>query len=562
MIGFEAELDRRVVDMSGLKMKGDEKLAICAGGQFTVVTDAKSAWETTGSGKTLSYSNIELVTSPFDQMTGDFGPIVKALDNMRVLTGYLYKVGGAPRLREVLQHSGIQFGLTKAGMAAMMRPDTDLIGPVEGAYYKVNDKGADSLFVHYTAGFPVLDLGTALDWLAGKVRDTAEDGPSGYFPSTNVRRAQLAGRAAAELFRRWSVYRKLDTKLDTKTDSTALAGYIALVYTQLAAAIDHSYNPEGQVKNKAIAVCRVPLRNVARALPESAQRFLREQAWVDMLTDYKVGKTADSMQRFLNARGKEAAKTAADKRASGTAATKELMGLQKGISDVESKLKAIEDKLAMIGEHEDPTGLMAERDMVFAELDARKADAVKKQDIIADYTGAETAGKEWSALLSGLPPELSKLTDEQIAGQFPWSLISHAISPALEGRPLAHDLTSQAVDSLFTGGPLTDGKVAPDKGIVRELATGTESNMDGDPVTLGQYLCSALLAPAQRTLGPTKIFGGMHEVANPDIFLGRDGIARYLIPLELRSHGPQRVNWDQLGGALNELSLFTLKLAG
>jgi hypothetical protein len=558
MIGFEAELDRRVADTSGLKMKGDEKLAICVGGQFTVVTDAKSAWETTGSGKTLSYSNIELVTCPFDQMTGDFGPIVKALDNMRVLTGYLYKVGVAARLRDVLQHSGIQFGLTKAGMAAVMHPDTDLIGPVEGAYYKVNDKGPDSLFVHYTAGFSVLDLGTALDWLASKVRDTAEDGSSGYFPSTNARRAQLAGRAAAELFRRWSVYRKLDTK----TDSAALAGYIALVYTQLAAAVDHSYNPQGQVKNKTIAVCRVPLRNVAGALPASVQQFLREQAWVDMLTDYRVGKTADSMQRFLNARGKEAAKTAADKRASGTAATKELMGLQKAISDAESKLKAIEDKLAMIGEHEDPTGLMAERDMVFAELDALKTDAVKKQDIIADYTGAETASKEWSALLSGLLPELSKLNDERIAGKFPWSLISHAIAPALEGRPLAADLPSQAVDSLFTGGPLTDGKVAPDKGIVRGLATGTQSNMDGDPVTFGQYLCSALLAPAQRTLGPTKIFGGMHEVASPDIFLVRDGITRYLIPLELRSHGPQRVTWDQLGEALNELSLFTLKLVG
>lgn len=42
----------------------------------------------------------------------------------------------------------------------------------------------------------------------------------------------------------------------------------------------------------------------------------------------------------------------------------------------------------------------------------------------------------------------------------------------------------------------------------------------------------------------------MHEVASPEIFFGRDGIARYLIPLELRIHGPQRVTWDQL----NELS--------
>ena len=558
MIGFEAELDRRVTDTSGLKMKGDEKLAICAGGQFTVVTDAKFAWEATGSGRTLSYSNIELVTSPFDQMTGDFGPIVKALENMHALTGHIYKASGATLLRDVLRHSGIQSGLTKTGLSAVMHPDTDLIGPVDGAYYKVNDKGADSLFVHYTAGFPVLSLGAALEWLATKVRDTAEDGPSGCFPGTNARRAQLAGRAAAELFRRWSEYRKLDTK----ADSAALAGYVALVYTQLAAAVDHSYSPKGQVKNKTIAVCRVPLRNVAGVLPASVQQFLREQAWVDMLTDYTVAKTADSLQRFLSARGKEAAKIAASKKSAGTTAAMELTGLQMAISGAESTLKAIEDKLAMLGEHEDPAALMTERDRIFAELEALKADAVKRQDIIADYTDAETASKQWSALISALPLELSRLNGERIAGQFPWSLISHAIAPALEGRPLAHDLPSQAVDALFTGGPLTDGSVAPDKGIVRELATGTESNMDGDPVTFGQYLCSALLAPAQRTLGPTKIFGGMHEVASPDLFRGSDGIARYLIPLELRSHGPQRVTWNQLGDALNELSLFTLKPAG
>lgn len=149
--------------------------------------------------------------------------------------------------------------------------------------------------------------------------------------------------------------------------------------------------------------------------------------------------------------------------------------------------------------------------------------------IIADYADAEAACKQWSELLSALPLELSRLNDERIAGQFPWSLISHAIAPALEGRLLAHDPPSQAVDALFTGGPLTEGSAAPDKGIVRGLATGTESNMDGDPVTFGQYLCSALLTPAQRTLGPTKIFGGMHEVASPDLFLSRDGITHYLI---------------------------------
>lgn len=140
-------------------------------------------------------------------------------------------------------------------------------------------------------------------------------------------------------------------------------------------------------------------------------------------------------------------------------------------------------------------------------------------------------------------------------------MIDQAIVPALEGRPLANNPSSRAVDRLFADRSVKEGTIAPDGGITRGLATETESDMDGDPVTLGQYLYSAMLAPAQRTIGQTKIFGGMHEVANPDPFIGADKILRHLVPLELRSHGPRRVKWTELNTALQDLAVVSTKLA-
>ncbi|HLK02048.1 MAG TPA: hypothetical protein VKU39_19370, partial [Streptosporangiaceae bacterium] len=196
-----------------------------------------------------------------------------------------------------------------------------------------------------------------------------------------------------------------------------------------------------------------------------------------------------------------------------------------------------------------------------AELDDLKAEAGKRKDIMADFADCDLAGQQWAALEAKLPNDLIQVYQEWSAKQFPWSVITHAIAPALEGRLLADDLPSKGLDQIFAGGPVKERAIAPDKGYAWELATGTESDMDGDPVTLGQYLCSALLAPAQRTLGPTKIFGGMHEVARPDVFTGSDGIPRQLVPLELRSHGPLFVTWAQLGKALEELVAMSRKLA-
>lgn len=557
MIGFEVELDRRVSDPTGAKIEGDVKLATCFGDEFTVVTDARSAKDASGADKAILYSNIELVTRPFEQMTGDVTPIQQAFQHMQALAGCCYKIGAAATVSDVLKMTAGPYWLTTTGGTAVVHPGTELIGPVDGRYYRVLDNGPDKLFVHYTVGFPVLRLAPALDWLTKQVRPQAENGVS-TFPITNARRAARAGSAAAELFRRWCEFRKVAYQV---ADSVALAGFVALVYTQIAAVVDRSYGLEGQVKNKSIVVCRVPLRNVAGVLPPNVQRFLREQAWADMLEENGVRDSADALSTFLAASAKEAVELAEDKKESADGARSELMKLEQLIADADIQIKSVTNELAMLPEHVDPAPLTAKFGAMMAALDGLKAEAGKRKDIIADYTDCATAAQQWSVLQVKPPEDLIQVYKEWLAGQFPWSVITHAIAPALEGRLLANDLPSKGLDNLFAGGPVKEGSAAPDKGKAWELATGTESDMDGDPVTLGQYLYSALLAPAQRTLGPTKIFGGMHEVAHPDVFTGSDSVPRYLVPLELRSHGPQFVTWDQLGKALDELIRFSRDLA-
>ncbi|HLJ98530.1 MAG TPA: hypothetical protein VKU39_01345, partial [Streptosporangiaceae bacterium] len=353
MIGFEVELDRRVSDQLGAKIKGDVKLATCFGDEFTVVTDARSAKEATGADKTVVYSNIELVTRPFDQMAGDTTAIQHALQHMAEFTGHCYKIAASAALGDVLKRSGSPHWLTIAGSTAVVHPESDQIGPVTGLFYRVQDRGMDNLFVHYTVGFPVLQLLPALDWLTQMTRPQAENGVSA-FPITNARRAQRAGLAAAELFRRWCQFRKIDY---LAADSIPLAGYVALVFTQIAAAVDRSYKLEGQIKNKTIVVCRVPLRNLAGVLPPRVQQFLREQAWADMLEENNVRGSGNALAAFLNTCTKEAVTLATDKKASASKAEKELTKYEQRIVDAEIRLKPVADALAMLPDTDDPTPL-------------------------------------------------------------------------------------------------------------------------------------------------------------------------------------------------------------
>jgi hypothetical protein len=553
MIGFEVELDRRVADASGAMFAGDRDLATCVGG-FKIVTDKRGAPRVGNPKKETSYSNIELVTVPFDQSVG-LDPLMAAVTAMHSFTTKCYEITKMTELGKVLEASGLKGELTADGVSAGVYPATDLIRK-SGREYQVADEGADSLFAHYTVGFPVGWLYNALEWVTANTRKDAEDADDIHYPITNASRGLRAGRAAAQLFVFWAQAQRLTV---SEADTHALAGFVALVYTQVAACIDHA-DPEsgGQVKNKAVAVSRVPLRAVAQALPVAVQSFLHQQAWIDMLDDYEVGPSASDLADFI-AEQAVAAQEAVEDRSEGEDAPKAILKLQANIDRVQKRLANI---YLQLGKATAKTG---GKDPEKRRLDAlrtlggKQADLEKQQDVLADYQGAVLARDAWQSLVTTVPADLADLNAARVAGKFPWSVINHAIVPALEGRALADDLATATPGTLFKLGPGT-GKNAPDGGLPRELATEMTSDLGGREITVGAYLRSALLTPCQPPIWQNMLFGGMHEVKTPDLFHVPDGRKCALIPLELRSYGKSEITWDGLVAALQEIAGVSLKL--
>jgi hypothetical protein len=555
MIGFEVELDRRVADASGGMIAGDRDLATCASGAFRVVTDKRGAPRVDKPKKETDYSNIELVTAPFDQSAGP-DPLMAAVKSMQLFTAACYKITKRTTLADVLVACGLQYDLTADGASAGVHPATDLIHE-SGRQYRVEDEGADSLFVHYTVGFPAGLLYDAVDWVTARTRKDAEDADAVRYPITNALRGLRAGQAAARLFGLWAQAQYLAVP---EADARALAGFVALVYTQVAACIDHA-DPEsaGQVKNKTVAVSRVPLRVVAQALPGTVQSFLQQQAWVDMLTDYEVGTSGSDLTDFI-AEQAGAAQEAVDDRSEGEDAPADILKLQGKITQVQKRLVTIYSQLAKATAKSRVKDLQQRRLKALRSLGTWQADLEKQKDILADYQGAVQARDAWDQLVTTIPADLANLNAARIGGRFPWSVINQAIVPALEGRALADNLATAAPDTLFKPGTADSSAAAPDGGLSRELATELTSDLGGREITVGEYLRSALLTPCQRPIWQGMIFGGMHELKGPDIFQVPDGKTCALIPLELRSLGASEITWDQLIAALNEIAGASLKL--
>jgi len=552
MIGFEVELDRRVADTSGAMFAGDRDLAACIGG-FKIVTDKRGAPRVGNPKEETSYSNIELVTVPFDQSAG-LDPLMAAVTAMHSFTTTCYKIDKMTPLANVLEASGLKCDLTADGVGAGVYPATDLIRK-SGREYQVHDQGADSLFVHYTVGFPVGRLYDALEWVTKKTRDDAEDADDIDYPITNANRGLRAGRAAAQLFVFWAQAQPIAV---SEADVRALAGFVALVYTQVAACIDHAEpGSKGQVKNKAVALSRVPLRAVAEALPVAVQSFLRQQAWIDMLNDDKVGPSVSDLANFIAGQA-VAAQEAVDDRSAGEDAPAAILKFQAEIDEVKKRLASIYMTLAAATAttRED---LEKQRLEALRTLGERQVNMEKWSDILADYQGAVQARDAWQSLVTAVPSELADLNAARVAGKFPWSVIDHAIVPALEGRLLADDLGAAEPGTLFKPGPGT-GKKAPDGGLPHELATEMISDLGGREITVGAYLRSALLAPCQPPIWQNMLFGGMHEVKAPDLFQISDGRKCALIPLELRSYGESEITWVGLVAALKEIADVSLKL--
>ena len=560
MIGFEVELDRRVADASGQEIEGDRNLANCADGAFKVVTDLRDAPRVDNPKREADYSNIELVTKPFDQALG-LDALIAAVKSMRIFTAACYSVKGVTNLGKVLQNSGLQYELTADGVSAGIHPASDLIVK-SGRKYRVNDQGQNSLFVHYTVGYPVGSLYEALEWVTDRTRKGAEDDEDGQYPITNARRGGRAGRAAAELFGRWAQAYRIAV---SEADARALAGFVALVCTQVAASIDHA-DPEssGQIKNRTVVVSRVPLRAVALALPDVVRAFLRQQAWVDMLNDYNVGPSAMDLASFIDEQAEAAQEVVEDRELDGADAENTATKLQGKIVTVKQRLAGIYRQLETTTAKSKLKTLQQRRLKALESLADLETDLERQKDIWSDYRGAVQARDEWNQLRSALPSELGDLNTARISGTFPWSIIGQAMAPAFDGRWLADNLGTAAPDDLFKPAPDEDeddsDQRAPDGGLSRELDTGTTSDLGGQEITVDEYVRSALLAPCQRPIWQTMLFGGMHELNGPDIFRVGDGRTCALIPLELRSFGKSEITWDELGAALNEITSQSLQL--
>jgi hypothetical protein len=287
---------------------------------------------------------------------------------------------------------------------------------------------------------------------------------------------------------------------------------VALLYTQLAAIIDHSYDGTGQIKNKAIALCRVPLRAVAAVLPDPAKQFLSEQAWVELLRENNV----NNLTRFISDR---------------IASAKEYVaGKQDAADQARRELPAVSGQLANtdVGDQHDELAETVQR----------------LTDVIADYDGALAGLREWQSM-APTPKRIKTLNAGRQAGQFPWSILDQAFVPALEGRALAPPLRGKGCEALFAAGSPLGSAAGPDGGPCRDLDTGTQCDMGSEALTVDEFVSSAFLAPGGRPISPERVFGGMAEVPVPDSYQVRQARI-YLIPLELRVHGKLEVTWDEL----------------
>jgi hypothetical protein len=512
MMGFEVELDRCVTDDQDNKLEPDEALAVF--GSFTLVTDSRHAEAQTAQAEDIPYSNVEMVTEPFDQSVQPH-PAVALIAAMKAVAQVLYGVKKKQHqwldklLAGLLGAPGTW--LTGYGSQAVVHGSvSEVLGA--DATYDAADRGVDSLFVHYTVGIPVSQLGQAVQWIGQNARaDTPKN-----FGKLNAQRAGRAGTAAGQLFQRWAGSAGVQPDA---AEVAALEGFVALVYTQVSAIIDDHVLADGIAKNKTVALCRVPLREIAKVLPVTVRTFLAQQAWADTLADNSI-QDADGVDQFAAHQAIVAQKLLTSKQAY----------LDGEISRLTTAIQSAQGN--------DPDLALAVRKQT------RELAALRAQ-----ITSATGASQEWGNI-GGVLPAYRDLLTEAAQG---WSIINNAIVPALEGRMLG---PAYAEGNIFLGQVRADGNPQRDLNTAATCnSLSAAANNEGMVITLGDYLGSAFLAPGVRTIQQAEVFGGMHELLQPE---NSNGI--YLVPLELRKHGTSRVSWNQLGQDVTAITNFSLAL--
>ncbi|MFL6125364.1 DUF4157 domain-containing protein [Actinophytocola sp.] len=264
MLGFEAERDKRVKNQKGGKLPGDTDIAESRRADFKVVSDSRSLND--GG----PYSNIEFVTGAV-QVVGSnaaAGPdeLVGITDEIKRVSDGFYAAIEGTRLSSLR----LDLRLLTKGVTLSSEGYTERAGqPGMG----------DGLFVHYSIGVPLAGMPLFFDlYRADAQARVAQDRPT-LLPDAQHRLDQARPFAAAELTR-------FTQAIGSPIDTTALNGYLQLIYTQITAMADYVAvaqgqknryaSPQGQPKNWTIFLSRSRLADAYRLLDPRIRTYLAE----------------------------------------------------------------------------------------------------------------------------------------------------------------------------------------------------------------------------------------------------------------------------------------------
>jgi hypothetical protein len=271
-IGMEIEVGMAVCGSRGEKLAGDAEI-LRSDDVFKLVTDSRGA-----------ISNLEFVMFHFDQHAVSEEAALAELNGRLNAIRALYNIIYARRHDEgMLKLSDIAPGYTYAAETIPVKvgkrqylPRNVSLNPA-----KSDDDGEEEdLFVQYTIGMPIGRLHTAITYISAHSYD-----PEDQVPTQHAATALNVAARAAERY---------EDRLGDPADAAQFTGYIALVYTQLAAFADTiqaeivagmddpfptaaALNRSGQIKNNTVLLSRVPLGTVFGALRPGVRDILQAE---------------------------------------------------------------------------------------------------------------------------------------------------------------------------------------------------------------------------------------------------------------------------------------------
>ncbi|MER5649834.1 hypothetical protein [Streptosporangium sp. NPDC002524] len=274
---MEVELARPMLDLNRTNLPGDTEVYVLPR-LLKIVSDKRGI---TLGGTRRTYSNVEFVAVHFDQHAGSAAEAEAQLrERLAVVDSLrtdLYRHADNRLLSNVITptSTGLYTAFKQARLDPAMLGGLDpvlardaLIAPQT---YPVPDNALNML-IHYTVGIAPDRLGPALTGIAALTMDLSG---SGNHLKQHAARAEAVGVHCAGLIPQGRVQ---------QPHLPELAGYLALVFTQVAAFADIVANSDdngrvtGQPKNYVAALSRVPMRTVFDSLHDDVRAAIRGRA--------------------------------------------------------------------------------------------------------------------------------------------------------------------------------------------------------------------------------------------------------------------------------------------